>query len=322
MEGQKITVAICVKNGSKTIAAAVRSICAQSVLPKKLIMVDDGSTDNTREEIKKAKTGDLPVEIIPNDGNGLFDGRNTALANCDTEYLAFIDADCEADEKWCEGILKIFSEHPGVAAGTGGHPQLGEANWVSVLHRMWFVVDSLQGAGYADGVVGANSYFRTSVLRELGGWISLPMGNAEDMYISVMINEAGYRMWNDSDVKVYHHYTRDFADFIKKTFNSGYAIVVMMQKAGWRNFWYYYTLCIPIVAAAALFGLTLGIAGVEEGWYTLATVLFGTFLFNLKMFKSVGRTLPRWAVRWIIIWGYSLGIIKAVLRNKQRRDGL
>lgn len=315
INGQTLTVAICVKNGQKTIGGAVRSIRSQRVLPKRLLVIDDGSADGTVEEVKKAATGNGLVEIIPNEGRGLYDGRNTALKHCDTEFLAFIDADCEADPGWTEGLLEVFAQHPEVSAGTGAHPQIGEANWVSRLHRLWFVVDSHSGQGYIDGVIGANSYFRTGVLREVGGWISLPLGNAEDMYISVKITEAGHKIWFDESLKVHHHYTRDFLDFIKKSVNSGYAIVRMMQKAGWRNFWYWYTLTIPLIASSAILFFVLGFIGIPAGWWLLAGLLGGTFAWNLKMFKTVARTLPRWAMRWIIIWGYSLGILKAVFKR-------
>jgi glycosyltransferase involved in cell wall biosynthesis len=319
---RKITVAICVKNGGKTVGAAVASLCGQSVLPKKIIVVDDGSTDNTVEEIEKVRASrearesrDIEVEIIKNEGKGLYDGRNTALKHCGTEYLAFTDADCEADEKWIEGILGVFEARPEVAAGTGSHPQIGEANWVSRMHRLWFVIEGNRGVGYTDGLVGANSYFRTSVLREVGGWISLPLGNAEDFYISLKITGAGYKIWIDDSLKIYHHYTRSFPDLMKKSFNSGYAITHLMQKAGIKGFWYYYTLLIPVAALSALTGLCAGLLGWFNGWLLLAGVLGGTFLFNLRMFKSISMTLPRWSVRWVIIWGYSLGILKALAKK-------
>lgn len=316
-DGARLTAAICVKNGERTISAAVRSLCLQRPPPGKIIVVDDGSTDATRAEAEKGAAGTgQSVTLVANDGKGLYDGRNTALKQCDTEFLAFIDADCEAGEGWVAGILEIFDAHPEVAAGTGAHPQLGEPNWVSNLHRLWFVVDSYSGQEYVGGVVGANSYFRVAVLRALGGWISLPFGNAEDMYISVKITDAGHKIWFDERLKVFHHYTRDFGDFIMKSHKSGYAIVRMMQEAGWRNFWYYYTLCIPLVAGAAALTLAAGIAGFSAGWWGALLIFGGTFVFNLRMFRSIGRTLPRWGVRWIIIWPYALGILKALLLPK------
>lgn len=310
--GEGLTVAICVKNGGRTIAEAVGSLCNQTVPPARIIIIDDGSTDNTRAEIERVASEGCRIEVVPNKGAGLYDGRNTALGLCHTEFLAFIDADCIADRDWAKGLLTVFAEHPEVAAGTGSHPQHGEANLVSSLHRLWFVVEGHRGTGYTGGVVGANSYFRTSVLRGLGGWISLPLGNAEDFYISIKMGESGHKIWFEEGVKVFHYYATDFGDFIKKTYKSGYAITILMRKARWRNYWYYYTLSIPVVAFFTLFGLILGIVGISAGWALLVSILFGTFLFNLKMFKTVMMTLPRWAVRWVIIWGYSLGIVRAL----------
>jgi len=307
----EVTTAICVKNGETTIQNALWSLCKQSLAPASILIIDDGSTDDTLKEIEKVESP-IPVSVIPNDGIGLFDARSTALKNCGTEFLAFIDADCVADSEWVEKIEQVFKEHPEVGAGTGGHPEIGEATLVSRMHQLWFIVEGIKGAGYTGGVVGANSYFRTSVLNEVGGWVSLPMANAEDFYISLKITEAGHKIWIDEKIKVFHHFTKSFPDLMKKSFNSGYAITLLMRKTKIRGFWYNYTLLIPIVAFTLFVGVLAGLAGIRAGWVATASILLGTFLFNLRMFKTLRLTLPRWAVRWVIIWAYSAGILKAL----------
>jgi len=254
---------------------------------------------------------------VENNGKGLYAGRNTVLRQAAGDILAFIDADCVVDREWVERIVAVFAQNPEIVAGTGAHPPLEPYNWVAKLHHWWFIVEGKSGQGYTGGVVGANAYFRKAALEEVGGWISLPLAAAEDVYISLRLQERGYRIWFDERIKVSHHYTTRFSDLIRKSYHSGYAITRMFQAAGIRGYWYYYTLAIPVILFAFLMGVLL--LAISEtrllgGFFIIAT-LGATFWVNWWRFRSIGKTVPRWLARWVIIWGYSAGVVAALLRR-------
>lgn len=315
-----ITVGICVRNGTKHILETLRAMENQTIKPDQLLVIDDHSTDNTKDILREFQAGTkLNFSFHDIEGKGLFDGRNHVLSLANNEILAFTDADCVPRADWIEQIIRVFKEHPDVVGGTGSHPGLDEKNFVSKLHKWWFIVEGVKEAGYTQGVIGANSYFKKTALEEVGGWISLEAANAEDVYIAHKLNEKGMKMWHDPEVQVSHHYAVEWSDFFKKTYKSGYAITLVMREAGIKSFLYYYTMIIPVIAFSLLAGIGLMILGKSQpGLVLTGGVLLGTFLFNLKMFRTVSNTLPRWFARWIIIWGYSAGILAGFMKRIKR----
>ena len=92
MAGVRISVVMAVYNGEKYLAEAARSILDQSFRDFELIIVNDGSTDGSRE-IASA-LNDARVRLIDNPGNrGLPYSLNTGFAQAQGEYIARMDAD-------------------------------------------------------------------------------------------------------------------------------------------------------------------------------------------------------------------------------------
>jgi glycosyltransferase involved in cell wall biosynthesis len=312
-----ITVGVCVRNGRQFMKECLGALEAQSVQPDEVIVVNDHSTDRTAEVVQEIQAqSHLNLQLLGNEGTGVYDGRNTVLQHASHEFLAFTDSDCVVDRHWIERILAVFHEHPEVAAGTGAYPPMGPQNWVSKLHRWWFVVEGKRGQGYTDGVVGGNSYFRRKVLEQVGGWVSLPLvgAGADDVYISLKITQAGHQIWFDDEIKAYHGYTTSFRGLMRKAYRDGRAIVLMMRASQLRGFLYWYTLGIPIAAAMLLAGLCLT-ALLEEkipGILFLTMPLLVTLVITMRRFGSMLKSLPRWITRWILIWGYSVGVLRGM----------
>ncbi len=87
-----VTVFIPVYNGEKFIGKAIKGILNQTFQDFKILIINDGSTDRTMEEINKYK--DDRINIYENDKNrGIAYTRNKALELSKTKYLAINDAD-------------------------------------------------------------------------------------------------------------------------------------------------------------------------------------------------------------------------------------
>lgn len=303
-----ITVAVCAKNAEKILGDCLESINNQSLKPDKVLVIDDHSTDATTDIAHR-----LGARVIVNEGYQLYDGRNTALRHCDTEVLAFTDADCILDEKWVENIIHVFNTRD-VVGGTGAHPPVcinGFAGW---LHHMWFIVE-IESTGYTGGIIGGNSYFKTDALRKVGGWISLPYSAAEDVYIAIKLLDSGYKLWFDENIVAHHKYTNNFINLMKKTVISGEAITFMMKVAGIRNYVWNFTLKIPIVAIMGIVSIFSIFFSPAYGFILIGFVFGGTLFFFWYRFKSLSATIPRFIARWILIWPYAWGVLKGLLKN-------
>lgn len=88
-----LSVILPVRNGAATLKDAVESILAQSFADFELLIVDDGSTDGSRDIASDFMRQDDRVAAISNDGSGLVDALNTGLRRSWCPYVARMDAD-------------------------------------------------------------------------------------------------------------------------------------------------------------------------------------------------------------------------------------
>lgn len=95
-----------VLNEEDTICSLLDSLKQQSLLPKEIIITDAGSTDTTKEKINKwaGKNPKIPVTLIEMAGANRSLGRNRAIEEAKYEYIAVIDAGCEAEEHWLQEL--------------------------------------------------------------------------------------------------------------------------------------------------------------------------------------------------------------------------
>ena len=100
-------------NRAGFIGDAVRSVLCQSMPDWELLIVDDGSEDNTREVLAEYET-DPRIHYFyqPNQGQSI--ARNNALEKVRGDFVGFLDS----DDLWCadklERQLALFESHPEV----------------------------------------------------------------------------------------------------------------------------------------------------------------------------------------------------------------
>lgn len=94
-----------VYNGEKYICAAVDSVLAQSYEEWELVIVNDGSTDNTLGVLKKY-ADDKRIKIITCPNGGVSSARNIGMKNASYDYFAFLDC----DDLWLENHLQTLKD--------------------------------------------------------------------------------------------------------------------------------------------------------------------------------------------------------------------
>jgi glycosyltransferase involved in cell wall biosynthesis len=88
-------------NAGRHVAESVRSVQAQTFGRWELIIVDDGSTDDTREVVQSLANTDARVRYVRRPNGGQAAARNTGLAEARGPLVAFLDA----DDLWLPGKL-------------------------------------------------------------------------------------------------------------------------------------------------------------------------------------------------------------------------
>lgn len=107
MNRQKISVIIPTYNSSSYITRTLDSVLSQSVLPDEIVIVDDGSSDNTIEVIEEYKK--LNKEVLENikvfqqKNMGAGATRNRAVKEATGDWIAFLDS----DDIWMAGKMEV-----------------------------------------------------------------------------------------------------------------------------------------------------------------------------------------------------------------------
>ena len=104
-----ITVIINVYNGEKFINKCLDSIINQTYKNLEILIINDGSTDNTLNIIKKYK--DKRIRIITTENKGLSLSRNVGIENAKGEYLYFIDIDDYIELNTIEYLYNMLKKY-------------------------------------------------------------------------------------------------------------------------------------------------------------------------------------------------------------------
>jgi glycosyltransferase involved in cell wall biosynthesis len=97
----KVSVIIPTFNRSHTVKDAVESVLAQTYSNFELIVIDDGSSDNTKDVLADYISNNQ-IRYLYQDNQGVSKARNVAVANSDGEWLSFLDS----DDRWLPNKLE------------------------------------------------------------------------------------------------------------------------------------------------------------------------------------------------------------------------
>jgi glycosyltransferase involved in cell wall biosynthesis len=115
--------AVSVITPAYNVAAFIRdtldSVFAQTFQDWELVIVDDGSTDDTAAIAAEYAARDGRVRLIRQENRGLAGARNTALAAAQGEFLTLLDSDDIWDPGFLASQLAVFARHPDTGLVTG-----------------------------------------------------------------------------------------------------------------------------------------------------------------------------------------------------------
>lgn len=94
---KKISVIVPVYKVENYLARCVSSLCHQTFTNLEIILVDDGSPDNSGKMCDQFALEDSRIRVIHKENGGLSDARNAGIEQATGEYIAFLDSD-----DWCD----------------------------------------------------------------------------------------------------------------------------------------------------------------------------------------------------------------------------
>ena len=104
----KVSVIIPTFNREKFITKAIDSVMAQTYQDFEIIVLDDGSTDNTRELLGRYNDR---VKYFYQENRGIASARNEAIKRSSGDYIAFLDSDDYWIREKLEKQIQVFNQH-------------------------------------------------------------------------------------------------------------------------------------------------------------------------------------------------------------------
>jgi GT2 family glycosyltransferase len=192
-----------------------------------IIFVDDGSTDNTQEILKKFPS----VRNIKQKNMGLSYARNVGMNAATGEIIVYTDSDCEADEDWLYYIALslVRSGHKGM-----GGPNLipDEGSWVAdcVGLSPGGPTHVMINDREAEHVPGCNMAFYTWAAKEVNGFDPQYRAAGDDVDFIWRMQSNGHSIGFSPAAQVWHYRRNSIKAYLKQQRGYGTAEALLKYK--------------------------------------------------------------------------------------------
>jgi glycosyltransferase involved in cell wall biosynthesis len=112
-------------NGSRYLGDCVASVKSQTLQDWEMVIVDDGSTDDTPDMADRLAANDDRVRVIHQANRGAAAARNAGVTASSAPYLLFLDSDDALAPAMLERTVSYLDAHPEVAIVHTGHSYIG-----------------------------------------------------------------------------------------------------------------------------------------------------------------------------------------------------
>jgi len=181
---QDVTIIIPCYNYGAYVREAIDSALKQSIKPTRIIVINDGSTDNSLAEIKKFKDNPL-IEIVNKKNEGVIAAKNLGISMSKTYWTMFLDADDTIDEDTLRIMLK--------SVATVGHADVvySDMKLFGAISD-YFRARPFQPSSFlAKNYVNNTTLINTTSLKRSGGYKEIMAGGIEDWELYITLFEQG-----------------------------------------------------------------------------------------------------------------------------------
>jgi GT2 family glycosyltransferase len=226
LRAPRISVIVCSYNGAATLGDCLAGLDRQTYADYEVIVVSDGSTDDTPEIARKHD-----VRLIETPNRGLAAARNTGLAAAGGEIVAYIDDDACPDPDWLAFLAHAFETTDWAAVGGPNVPWPGAGEVAQcVANAPGGPTHVLLSDTEAEHIPGCNMAFRRSALEATKGFDPQFHAAGDDVDMCWRLLDAGERIGFHPGASVWHHRRRTIGAYIRQQRGYGRAESLLERK--------------------------------------------------------------------------------------------
>lgn len=269
---ESFSLLVAARNEEATIINLLASLSKQNYDKNQfeVIVIDDHSTDKTKELVDKCKF-DITIKLIQlSDTSGKKQALKAGIAVAKFDTIITTDADCLVDENWLNSINDCYTQ-PEVQFVFGSVTFHGESSFFEKLQTIEFA--SLVGAGaatFGNGKAtmcnGANLSFKKLAFAAVGGYddsINIPSGDDEFLMHKLFDENPDQLVFNKSKAGIV---TTRAAKTVKQFFD---------QRKRWASKWKQYKSTTPKLIAPVVFFFNLS--------FMLSPILFLCTIISIEL---------------------------------------
>ena len=211
-----ISIIVPAHNEQLTIGKCIKSLIKQKYANLKIIVVDDGSTDNTGYVVKSLKKSHSNIGYLRTNHIGKAAAMNVALRHVRTEVFGFIDADTYLSAGTLHAMVKYFNDE--TAAVTIAMKPSKAVNLIQRIQKVEYMISSLTRKllSYLDAVYYTPGFaiYKTDVIKKLGGFDEKNI--TEDLEIGMRLKDSGYNIENVIDKAAFTEVPQTFRELFRQ----------------------------------------------------------------------------------------------------------
>jgi len=229
MEEICVTIGVCARNCANTIQEAIATIAGQGFPHSRMevIVVDDGSTDNTLESIYRLVLAiDIRTTVFSQTWRGLGVARNVVVKNARGRYIIWVDSDMRLPEDHVEKQVEFMERNRKVGAAKARYGLVNSKSVVATLEnsRGFFLRSE------SSNMVGTGgSIYRVEAIRDAEGFDEQIRGAGEDIDALIRIKKKGWLL-SRTEAEFYERFKESWKDLWLEYYWWGYGARYVWHK--------------------------------------------------------------------------------------------
>jgi GT2 family glycosyltransferase len=218
---RSVSVVLPAYNAQATLRACLISLLANDHPDFEVVLVDDGSEDDTLKIVRELQRGAPRLRVLSAPHGGPARARNLGIREASGEDILFTDSDTLAPRGWMSGLCRELERRDAAAVGGGVLP-LGPATPYSAAEQFRYHRLTGTRARFIGALPTCNLAVKREALEAVGLFDeTFRHAASEDYDLCFRMNDLGYRIWFAPECAIHHRHPDSLSPILRRGFIQG-----------------------------------------------------------------------------------------------------